>query len=81
MSTNPENLLPALAGSALREAIQEKYGAAARQARTERPSCCGGRCGTGPDPISSNLYTSSETAEPSARTSTSRTPSPGPSVD
>lgn len=67
MSTTPENLTPALEGSALREAIQEKYGAAARQARTERPSCCGGSCGTGPDPISSNLYAVAETADlPSA---------------
>ena len=60
-----ENLTPTLEGPALREAIQEKYGAAARQARTERPACCGGSCGA--DPISSNLYAASETADlPSA---------------
>jgi arsenite methyltransferase len=72
MSTTPDDLVPtapALTGEKLREAIQERYGAAARQARSERPSCCGGSCGTGAtaDPITSNLYAAAETADlPSA---------------
>ncbi|HZF08330.1 MAG TPA: arsenite methyltransferase [Thermoanaerobaculia bacterium] len=71
MNTTADDLgttpTPALEGPALREVIQEKYGAAARQARlpgSARSSCCGGSCGTGAsaDPISSNLYAESETA-------------------
>ena len=40
----------------LQDAIKEKYGKAAIGAKTA--SCCGGSCG---DPITSNLYTASET--------------------
>jgi SAM-dependent methyltransferase len=49
----------------IKEAVREKYGEAARQARVERPSCCG----SGPsadrscDPITSNLYGAQETGE------------------
>ena len=44
----------------LKQAVQEKYGRAAEEAQTGRPSCCGsgGTC----DPITSNLYSSAETA-------------------
>jgi arsenite methyltransferase len=44
----------------LRSAIQEQYGAAARQARTQAAGsgCCGGACGA--DPITSNLYSDAE---------------------
>src|SRR5437763_15583550 len=55
-----------LSGEQLREVIQEKYGAAAREARSETrsSSCCGGSCGAGAaaDPITSNLYAQEETA-------------------
>ena len=54
----------------LQDAIREKYGAAAREARTggegsERSSCCGasGGCGAkSADPITSGLYADAETA-------------------
>ncbi|HZR22454.1 MAG TPA: arsenite methyltransferase [Vicinamibacterales bacterium] len=43
----------------IKQAIQEKYGEAARQAASAQPaSCCGGSCG----PITSNLYTDDETS-------------------
>jgi SAM-dependent methyltransferase len=43
-------------GQTLQDAIKEKYGKAAVGAKTG--SCCGGSCG---DPITSNLYSASET--------------------
>jgi SAM-dependent methyltransferase len=51
----------------LQEAIREKYGAAARQARSggEAVGCCGTGCGCGTataDPITSGLYADAETA-------------------
>ena len=48
---------------AIKEVIQEKYGAAARRARTGVKAGCG--CGTscgGPDPITSNLYDETQAA-------------------
>src|SRR6185436_9320375 len=45
-----------MADATLTEAIKDKYGKAATGARTS--SCCGGSCG---DPITSNLYDSSQT--------------------
>ena len=47
---------------AIKEAVQQKYGEAARQARSGAKTGCG--CGTscGPDPITSNLYVESEAA-------------------
>jgi arsenite methyltransferase len=49
---------------ALRTVVREKYGEAARRASVgARSSCCGGNCGTETaDPITSNLYSLSETA-------------------
>ena len=47
----------------LKEVVREKYGAAARQARTGVKAGCG--CGTscgGPDPITSNLYDETQAA-------------------
>ena len=46
----------------LKETIQQKYGEAAVRAQTgqEKAGCCGTSCGCG-DPITSNLYGSSET--------------------
>ena len=45
---------------AVREVVQQKYGAAARQVREglPKPSCCGtgSSCGSGADPITSDLY-------------------------
>ena len=50
-------------GEALRETVQQKYGAAAlRVTAGERGSCCGGTGSTGRDPITDNLYASDETA-------------------
>ena len=48
---------------AIKEVVQEKYGEAARQARTGVKAGCG--CGTscgGPDPITSNLYDETQAA-------------------
>src|SRR5262245_29466087 len=48
---------------AIKKVIQEKYGAAARQARTGVKAGCG--CGTscgGPDPITSDLYDETQAA-------------------
>jgi arsenite methyltransferase len=48
---------------ALKETIQAKYGEAAERARTgAEGGCCGPACGCG-DPITSDLYTSGETAQ------------------
>src|SRR5687767_9603162 len=48
--------------SSLKSVIQEKYGAAARQANSSAAtSCCGGSCGAGP--ITSNLYSDDERRE------------------
>ena len=44
----------------LKQAVQEKYGRAAEEAQTGRPSCCGSAGGC--DPITTNLYTDAETA-------------------
>ncbi|HEX3126365.1 MAG TPA: arsenite methyltransferase [Thermoanaerobaculia bacterium] len=59
--TNVQTLDPA----ALREVVQAKYGEAARSVRQgtqSASSCCGGSCGTGKDPITSDLYNIQETA-------------------
>jgi arsenite methyltransferase len=64
MSTDPQTLDPrTLDPIALREAVQAKYGEAARTARTgAAASCgCGSCCGT-KDPITSDLYEARETA-------------------
>jgi len=46
---------------ALKEAVQQKYGEAALQARSGARAGCG--CGTcGPDPITSNLYDEAQSA-------------------
>src|SRR5512146_2460804 len=45
----------------IRDVVKEKYGDAARRARTEKTSCCGtAECR---DPITSELYSGSETGE------------------
>jgi len=49
-----------MSDESLKQAVEEKYGRAAEEAQTGRPSCCG--AGSTCDPISSNLYSSSETA-------------------
>jgi SAM-dependent methyltransferase len=43
----------------LKQAVQEKYGRAAEEAQTGRPSCC--RSGSTCDPITTNLYSAAET--------------------
>src|SRR5688572_31390856 len=47
---------------AIKEAVQQKYGEAALQARSGAKAGCG--CGTscGPDPITSNLYDEAQSA-------------------
>jgi len=53
------------AGAALTEAVQDKYGALARQVSGQKTeaSCCGPSCcGGSQDPISNDLYSESETA-------------------
>ena len=49
----------------IKEAVKEKYGQAALQARGERSSCCGPACSPdlACDPITSNLYGTQETGE------------------
>jgi arsenite methyltransferase len=49
----------------IKEAVKEKYGHAALQARTEKSSCCGPSCAPDGacDPITSNLYGTQETGE------------------
>src|ERR1700693_2982702 len=42
----------------IKEVVKERYGSAARSVSTGTRSCCGGSC----DPITSNLYDSSQTA-------------------
>jgi ubiquinone/menaquinone biosynthesis C-methylase UbiE len=52
-------------GAALTEAVQDKYGALARQVTEQKTeaSCCGPSCcGGSQDPISKDLYSDSETA-------------------
>ena len=48
----------------IKETVQRKYGEAALRARGGEPSsCCGGSCGCdSPDPITSDLYSTGETA-------------------
>jgi ubiquinone/menaquinone biosynthesis C-methylase UbiE len=49
----------------LKDTVRERYGNAALQVATgAKPGCCGGGSGecSAPDPITSNLYTASETA-------------------
>jgi arsenite methyltransferase len=51
----------------IKATVREKYGQAARQVRSGNKgsccgtTCCGGEAGQGSDPITSNLYTDSET--------------------
>jgi len=49
----------------IREVIREKYGQAAREARSERASCCGpaSKLKTCCDPITSGLYSAQESGE------------------
>ena len=47
---------------AITEAVQEKYGAAAREARSGAQAGCGCSTSCGPDPITSNLYDDTEAA-------------------
>jgi len=46
----------------LREAVQAKYGEAARTARKGASASCGCGCGASPDPITSDLYDETQTA-------------------
>jgi SAM-dependent methyltransferase len=48
----------------IKQAVKERYGAAARQVQTGPASCCGGNSATSPccDPISSKLYSDEEGA-------------------
>ena len=48
----------------IKTTVRERYGQAALQVKTGAKSgCCGGSCGTsGEDPITSNLYSATETA-------------------
>ena len=48
----------------IKDVVQEKYGQAARQARSgQKPGCgCGTSCSDGTDPITSNLYDESQAA-------------------
>src|SRR5436309_3875957 len=49
--------------AALREVVQAKYGEAARGFQKGAPtSCCGGSCGAGRDPITSDLYEEAQTS-------------------
>ena len=48
----------------IKEVVREKYGQAALRVKTGGSSCCGGSAATGTcDPITSNLYHTSETGE------------------
>jgi arsenite methyltransferase len=48
----------------IQEAVEEKYGAAARQVAEGKTACCGGGAGlSGCDPITRNLYDESEKSE------------------
>ena len=54
--------------SDIKEAVKEKYGEAAlRVLSGEGSGCCGASssssCGTGPDPITSNLYAADQAAQ------------------
>ena len=67
LSLSSETAAPGLDPEAVREAVREKYGAAARGVRQqkEEASCCSpGCCSTAEaDPITSNLYDRGQTAE------------------
>src|SRR5688572_29020127 len=57
---------PQLSDTTIRETVREKYGAAAREAQKGNQANCGGGsdgcgCGSGPDPVTANLYHQSET--------------------
>jgi SAM-dependent methyltransferase len=53
----------ALDPEALRDVVRAKYGEAARSVGQPRAtSCCGGSCGTGKDPITSDLYDAQQTS-------------------
>ncbi len=63
MTTRPPVSDQPLAPAALREAVQAKYGEAARSVKQGAPASCGcGSGGCGPDPITSNLYDGQQTA-------------------
>lgn len=53
---------PTLDPAALREAVQARYGEAARTARQGAAASCGCGCSTSRDPITSDLYEAKETA-------------------
>jgi arsenite methyltransferase len=54
-----------MSGQDLRDAVKEKYGQAALRVDRGRSACCGATaaCGSGADPITSNLYDASQTDE------------------
>ena len=48
----------------LKDVVKDKYGQAALRAKSgAASSCCGSSCGCGPDPITTDLYESRETAD------------------
>jgi len=54
---------PTLDPAALREAVQARYGEAARTVRQGATASCGCGCSTSRDPITSDLYEAKETAD------------------
>jgi SAM-dependent methyltransferase len=63
----PSSVSQSPSPSDLRQAVQTKYGEAARNVRAGRASCCGDGCGgddccSGKDPITSGLYDEAQTA-------------------
>ena len=54
-----------MSDTTIKETVREKYGAAAREAQKGNQANCGGGscgCGSGPDPVTADLYHQSETA-------------------
>ncbi len=52
-----------MAETSIKDVVKEKYGEVARRAATEKTSCCAPTCCGGErDPITSDLYSLSETA-------------------
>jgi arsenite methyltransferase len=47
----------------IQDAVKEKYGRAARSARTGRAACCAPSCCSGDDPVTSDLYDAAETRD------------------
>ncbi len=61
-ASTPSETTQMLDPAALREAVQAKYGEAARTARQGASASCGCGCGTSRDPITSDLYDEKQTA-------------------